>query len=133
VNLAISLNATTDKIRDMLMPVNKTYPVKSLMDACRRFPLEPRRRITFEYVMLGGINDSAGDAKRLITLLKGIPSKVNLIPFNPYRGCEFRRPSDEKMLIFQKILLDAHITALIRKSKGQDILAACGQLKAGYG
>ena len=133
VNLAISLNATTDKVRDRLMPVNKTYPIRSLLDACRRFPLEPRRRITFEYVMLSGINDSAADAKRLITLLRGIPCKVNLIPFNPYRGCEFGRPSDETVLTFQKILLDAHMTALIRKSKGQDILAACGQLKAGYG
>lgn len=132
VNLAISLNATTDKARDMLMPINNTYPLKSLIDACRRFPLEPRRRITFEYVMLNGINDSTADAKRLMTLLKGIPSKVNLIPFNPYHGCGFRRPSDETVHTFQKILLDAHITALIRKSKGQDILAACGQLKAGY-
>jgi len=133
INLAISLNATTDKVRDMLMPVNKTYPLRSLIDACRRFPLEPRRRITFEYVMLNGINDSTADARRLITLLKGIPSKVNLIPFNSYRGCGFGRPSDETVLTFQKILLDAHMTALIRKSKGQDILAACGQLKAGYG
>jgi 23S rRNA (adenine2503-C2)-methyltransferase len=133
VNLAISLNATTDKVRSMLMPVNTTYPLKSLIDACRRFPLEPRRRITFEYVMLSGINDSTADAKRLITLLKGIPSKVNLIPFNPYRGCEFGRPTDEKVLMFQKVLLDGRMTALIRKSKGQDILAACGQLKAGYG
>ena len=132
VNLAISLNAPTDKVRDMLMPINKTYPLKSLIDACRRFPLEPRRRITFEYVMLNGINDSTADARRLITLLKGIPSKVNLIPFNPYRGCVFGRPSDETVFTFQKILLDAHMTALIRKSKGQDILGACGQLKAGY-
>lgn len=132
VNLAISLNATTDKVRSMLMPVNNTYPLKSLIDACRRFPLEPRRRITFEYVMLQGINDSPADARRLITLLRGIPCKVNLIPFNPYRGCEFGRPSEEKVLMFQKILADAHVTALMRKSKGQDILAACGQLKAGY-
>ncbi|HXX80978.1 MAG TPA: 23S rRNA (adenine(2503)-C(2))-methyltransferase RlmN [Thermodesulfovibrionales bacterium] len=132
VNLAISLNATTDRVRDMLMPINKIYPLKSLIDACRIFPLEPRRRITFEYVMLNGINDSAADARRLITLLTGIPSKVNLIPFNPYEGCGFRRPSDETVLTFQKILLDARMTTLIRKSKGQDILAACGQLKAGY-
>jgi len=83
--------------------------------------------------MLSGINDSTTDAKRLITLLKGIPCKVNLIPFNPYHGGDFGRPSDKKVLMFQQILLDAHITALIRKSKGQDILAACGQLKAGYG
>jgi len=133
VNLAISLNATTDKVRNRLMPINTQYPIASLLDACRRFPLEPRRRITFEYVMLSGINDSTTDAKRLITLLKGIPCKVNLIPFNPYHGGDFGRPSDKKVLMFQQILLDAHITALIRKSKGQDILAACGQLKAGYG
>ena len=133
VNLAISLNATTDKVRNRLMPISTQYPIASLLDACRRFPLEPRRRITFEYVMLSGINDSTADAKRLITLLKGIPCKVNLIPFNPYHGGDFGRPSDKKVLMFQQILLDAHITALIRKSKGQDILAACGQLKAGYG
>ncbi|HXX53425.1 MAG TPA: hypothetical protein VEI28_02515, partial [Thermodesulfovibrionales bacterium] len=132
VNLAISLNATTDKVRSTLMPVNRMFPLKSLMEACRRFPLEPRRRITFEYVMLSGINDSLADAKRLAALLKGIPSKVNLIPFNPYRGCGFSRPPDETVLAFQRILLDAHVTTLIRKSKGQDILAACGQLKARY-
>ncbi len=132
VNLAISLNATTDEVRNMLMPVNKKYPLKSLLDACRRFPLEPRRRITFEYVMLAGVNDTTEDARRLIRLLRGIPSKVNLIPFNPYKGSSFERPSDETVLRFQKILLDGNVTALIRKSKGQDILAACGQLKAGY-
>lgn len=130
VNLAISLNATTDDVRDYLMPINKTYPIKELLNACRRFPLPQRRRITFEYVMLKGINDSMDDAKRLISLLRGIPSKVNLIPFNPYEGSEFKRPDDEDVLNFQKVLLKANITALIRKSKGQDILAACGQLKA---
>lgn len=132
VNLAISLNATTDEVRSRLMPVNKKYPLKTLLDACRRFPLEPRRRITFEYVMLAGINDTTDDAGRLIKLLQGIPCKVNLIPFNPYEGSEYRRPDDERVLQFQKILLSGNITALIRKSKGQDILAACGQLKAGY-
>ncbi len=132
VNLAISLNATTDKVRDRVMPVNKKYPLKVLLDACRRFPLEPRRRITFEYVMLGGVNDSEDDAKRLIKLLKGIPCKVNLIPFNPFEGCDFKRSLDEAVARFQEILLNGDITALIRKSKGQDILAACGQLKAGY-
>lgn len=132
VNLAVSLNATTDEVRNRLMPINKKYPIKSLLDACRRFPLEPRRRITFEYVMLAGINDTTDDARRLIKLLKGIPCKVNIIPFNPYEGSEYRRPEDETVLQFQKILLDGNITALIRKSKGEDILAACGQLKAGY-
>jgi 23S rRNA (adenine2503-C2)-methyltransferase len=132
VNLAISLNATTDKVRDYIMPVNKIYPLKKLLDACREFPIPPRRRITFEYVMLKGINDTPEDAKRLVNLLKGIPSKVNLIPFNPFEGCEFQRPDDETVLRFQQILADSNMTALIRKSKGQDILAACGQLKAKY-
>jgi len=132
VNLAISLNATTDTVRDYIMPVNKTYPLKVLMEACRKFPLSAKRRITFEYVMLKGVNDSDGDAKRLVKLLKGIPSKVNLIPFNPYEGSEFDRPYDERVIRFQNILIGGHLTAIIRKSKGQDILAACGQLKAKY-
>jgi 23S rRNA (adenine2503-C2)-methyltransferase len=132
VNLAISLNATTDAVRDYIMPINKTYPLKILLDACRKFPLPPRRRITFEYVMLKDVNDTPEDAKRLINLLKGIPSKVNLIPFNPYEGSEFERPDDARVLSLQNILLKGNITALIRKSKGQDILAACGQLKAKY-
>lgn len=132
VNLAISLNATTDKVRNKVMPINRKYPLKTLLSACRKFPLDPRRRITFEYVMLGGVNDSGDDAKRLVKLLKGIPSKVNLIPFNPFGGCDFKRPSDADVLAFQEILLNGNMTALIRKSKGQDILAACGQLKAGY-
>ncbi|MCE5312090.1 MAG: 23S rRNA (adenine(2503)-C(2))-methyltransferase RlmN, partial [Nitrospiraceae bacterium] len=132
VNLAISLNATTDQVRDRVMPVNKTYPIKSLLDACRRFPLPPRRRITFEYVMLRGVNDSDADAARLIRLLRGIPSKVNLIPFNEFAGSEFRRPDDVRVQAFQEILTSSGMTAIIRKSKGQDILAACGQLKAKY-
>ncbi|MCL4457254.1 MAG: 23S rRNA (adenine(2503)-C(2))-methyltransferase RlmN [Nitrospirae bacterium] len=132
VNLAISLNATTDEVRDYIMPVNKTYPLKVLLEACRKFPLPTRRRITFEYVMLKGMNDTPEDAKRLVKLLKGIPSKVNLIPFNPYEGSEFKRPDDESVLRFQNILIEGQLTALIRKSKGQDISAACGQLKAKY-
>lgn len=132
INLAISLNAATDEVRSRIMPVNKKYPLKSLLDACRRFPLEPKRRITFEYVMIAGVNDSLDDAGRIVRLLRGIPSKVNLIPFNPYEGSEFASPSDEVVLGFQKILSDGKLTALIRKSKGRDIRAACGQLKAGY-
>lgn len=132
VNLAISLNATTDAVRDYIMPINKTYPIKQLLDACRKFPLPPRRRITFEYVMLKNINDTTEDAKRLINLLQGIPAKVNLIPFNPYEGSEFERSDDARVLSFQNILLKGHVTALIRKSKGQDIMAACGQLGAKY-
>lgn len=133
VNLAISINATTDEVRDYLMPVNKTYPIKDLLNACRRFPLQKGRRITFEYVLIKGINDSPEDARRLVKLLKGIPSKVNLIPFNPFPGAEFERPTDEAVKEFQEILLSHYLTAIIRKSKGQDIEAACGQLRAGYG
>lgn len=132
VNLAISLNATVDKVRDIIMPVNKTYPIKSLLEACRKFPLSPSRRITFEYVMLKGINDSTADAKRLVKLLHGIPSKINLIPFNAYSDCEYDRPDDTSVLRFQDILAKANMTVIIRKSKGQEILAACGQLKANY-
>jgi 23S rRNA (adenine2503-C2)-methyltransferase len=131
VNLAISLNATTDEVREHLMPITKKYPLKALIDACRRFPLPRRRRITFEYVLIKDVNDSPEDAKRLIRILKGVPSKINLIPFNPYEGTEFERPEDERILIFQEFLHKGDLTALIRKSKGQDISAACGQLKGG--
>lgn len=131
INLAISLNAATDEVRNKIMPVNKRYPLKALIKACSLFPLPPRRRITFEYVLLGGINDSREDALKLIKLLKGIKSKVNLIPYNSVSD-EFKRPSEDNILIFQEILLKAGVTAMIRKSKGADISAACGQLKASY-
>lgn len=132
VNLAVSLNAATDEVRNRLMSINKEYPISVLLDACRKIPLSPRDRITFEYVMIDGMNDSLSDAKRLVTLLRGISSKVNLIPFNPFAGSKFKRPSDERVLAFQEILVRGKIYTFIRKSKGQDILAACGQLKAGY-
>ncbi|HAM53591.1 MAG TPA: 23S rRNA (adenine(2503)-C(2))-methyltransferase RlmN [Nitrospiraceae bacterium] len=132
VNLAISLNAATDAVRDAIMPINKTYPLRALLAACRRFPLKHRRRITFEYVLLQGVNDSIEDAQRLLSLLRTIPSKVNLIPLNSCEGSAFRRPDDETVLRFQEVLLKGGLTAFIRKSKGQAILAACGQLKAGY-
>ncbi len=130
VNLAVSLNATTDKTRDDIMPVNRKYPLKQLLDACRAYPLSPRRRITFEYVLLSGVNDSVADAARLVKLVHGIRCKINLIPFNPHAGADLRRPSVERVLAFQKVLTDHHLTALIRESRGQDILAACGQLMA---
>lgn len=133
VNLAVSLNATTDKTRNLIMPVNKKYPIKELMDACRAYPLSPRRRITFEYVLLDGFNDSRDDALRLIKLLRGIKSKVNLIPYNPGDSSgEFKCPPESRLLEFQTILNRAGITAKIRKSMGADIAAACGQLKASY-
>jgi len=132
INLAISLNATTDEVRNEIMPVNKRYPIKSLIDACKKYPLQPGRRITFEYVMINGKNDSHEDAYRLVKLLSGIRCKVNLIPTNPYPGCELKRSPDEKIIAFQKILLKNNLRAFIRESRGQDILAACGQLRAGY-
>lgn len=132
VNLAVSLNATTDEVRSRIMPVNRSYQLNALLQACRKFPLPSRRRITFEYVLLKGVNDTPDDAKRLAGLLRGIPSKVNLIPFNPYEGSAFRRPEDKRVADFQDVLSDFKQTALIRKSKGADILAACGQLKAKY-
>jgi 23S rRNA (adenine2503-C2)-methyltransferase len=134
VNLAVSLNATTDSIRNKIMPINRKYPLKELLKACKRFPLEPRRRITFEYVLIEGVNDSRKDAFRLVQLLKGIKSKVNLIPINAVslQGKKLKAPSEDTILDFQRIVHNAGITALIRKSKGSDISAACGQLKAGY-
>ncbi|MBI5025307.1 MAG: 23S rRNA (adenine(2503)-C(2))-methyltransferase RlmN [Nitrospirae bacterium] len=133
VNLAVSLNATTDKIRDSIMPINRIYPIKKLLDACRNFPLQPGRIITFEYVLIDNINDTVEDAIRLAKLLKGMRCKINLIPFNPVPDCvSGRRPSDEKVLNFQKILIDKNMTVIIRKSKGADIGAACGQLEASY-
>lgn len=129
VNLAVSLNATTDETRNRIMPVNRRYPIRELLAACRRFPLAERRRITFEYVMLNDVNDSGADALRLAKLLKGIRCKVNLIPFNPFPGSEFRRPGDQAVRRFQKTLLDHHYTAPVRESRGRDISAACGQLR----
>jgi 23S rRNA (adenine2503-C2)-methyltransferase len=134
VNLAISLNATTDRIRNEIMPVNRKYSLKELMNACKRFPLEPRRKITFEYVLIDTVNDSQEDAFRLVQLLKGIKSKVNLIPINAisFQGKRLKAPSEGTILTFQRIVCNAGMAALIRKSKGSDISAACGQLKATY-
>jgi 23S rRNA (adenine2503-C2)-methyltransferase len=129
VNLAVSLNATTDEVRNRIMPVNKCYPIKELLAACRRFPLDDRRRITFEYVMLRDVNDSEADALRLAKLLRGIKCKVNLIPFNPFPGSEFKRPDAATVQRFKKILVGHHYTALVRESRGRDISAACGQLR----
>ncbi|HKJ04910.1 MAG TPA: 23S rRNA (adenine(2503)-C(2))-methyltransferase RlmN [Geopsychrobacteraceae bacterium] len=129
VGLAVSLNATTDQLRDQLMPINRKYPLAELMEACRNLPLEPRQRITFEYILIGGVNDSRTDAKRLVKLLHGIRAKVNLIPYNEHVGSEFNQPSSEVIEEFQRYLLDRQIVAIRRASKGQDISAACGQLK----
>lgn len=130
VNLAVSLNATDNPTRDWLMPVNKTYPLEKLMQACREYPLKPRKRITFEYILIRGINDTEQDARRLVHLLSTLKSKINLIPFNEHEGSDFKRPGEDTILRFQNILLKKHFTVMIRRSKGEDISAACGQLKA---
>jgi 23S rRNA (adenine2503-C2)-methyltransferase len=126
--LAISLNATEEKTRSRLMPINRRYPLKKLLEVCKRFPLKPRARITFEYVMIKDINDSSQDARRLLKMLNGIPSKVNLIPVNEAPDILFKRPSDEKVRTFQGILMAGGLTAIVRASKGAAISAACGQL-----
>jgi 23S rRNA (adenine2503-C2)-methyltransferase len=128
-SLAISLNASDEETRSHLMPVNRRYPLKRLLEVCRHFPLRPRTRITFEYVLVGGINDTPQDARRLVRLLRGIPSKINLIPLNEASGIPFKRPSDEKVREFQEILMKGGFTAIVRASKGAEISAACGQLQ----
>ena len=128
VNLAVSLNATTDETRSRIMPINRKYPIDELMSALRKFPMPKTRNMTIEYVLIKGLNDSRDDATRLAALLRGIPNKVNIIPMNDSDGCEFTRPSEERVNDFQKWLTDDGVTALVRKSKGQDILASCGQL-----
>jgi 23S rRNA (adenine2503-C2)-methyltransferase len=127
-NLAISLHSTTEDQRDALVPVNRKYGLQDLVDACRKFPLKRRRRITFEYVLLAGVNDTPADARRLVKLLHGIKAKVNLIPLNEAAGIPFDRPSDERVSAFAKALADRGLTVSVRKSRGRDIRAACGQL-----
>ena len=129
-NLAVSLNATDDKTRSMLMPINNRYPLKQLLDACAAYKMKPRNKITFEYILIDKINDTKEDALRLCKLLAPIKAKVNLIPFNEHAESSFKKPSKESISNFLQILLDAKFTAIIRKSKGEDISAACGQLKA---
>ncbi len=127
-NLAISLHATTDEQRTALVPPNRKYPLAQILDACRRFPLKKRSRITFEYVMLDRVNDTPEDARRLAGLLAGIKAKVNLIPLNPAPGIPYERPADERVDRFAQVLADRHLTVSVRKSRGRDIRAACGQL-----
>ena len=130
--LAVSLNAADDDTRSFLMPINKSHPLKEVLEICRKFRLRPRERIIFEYVLIDGINDSPQDALCLVHLLKGIPCKVNLIPFNESPEQEFARPNEKKILGFQMALLDRSIACIIRKSRGGDISAACGQLKGTF-
>jgi len=130
VGLAISLHAVNDELRDYLVPINKKYPLKELLAACRRYPTNGGRRITFEYVMLKGINDSPADARKLVQLIKGIPAKLNLIPFNPWPGVEFECSDDKAINKFAAIVNDAGYSSPVRVPRGRDIMAACGQLKS---
>jgi 23S rRNA (adenine2503-C2)-methyltransferase len=127
-NLAISLHAPTDAIRGELVPLTRKYGVADIIAACRRFPLKRRSRITFEYVLLAGVNDAPDDARRLAKLLTGVRSKINLIPLNAAPGIPYERPSDQAVDRFASILADHHLTVSVRKSRGRDIRAACGQL-----
>jgi 23S rRNA (adenine2503-C2)-methyltransferase len=127
-NLAISLHATTEAQRDLLVPINRKYSIEELLNTCRRFPLKRRERITFEYVMLKDVNDTPEDARRLVRLLAGIKGKVNLLPLNEAAGIPFERPSDAAVNRFARILSERGVTVSVRKSRGRDIRAACGQL-----
>jgi 23S rRNA (adenine2503-C2)-methyltransferase len=133
VNVAVSLHAATDEVRARLMPVNRSWNLAALMAAVRRYPLAPRQRVFFEYVMLEGVNDGVDDARALVRLLAGVKAKVNLIPFNDWEGAGFRRPPLPRILAFQRALLDAGLTTTVRWSKGEDIGAACGQLREPVG
>lgn len=128
VNLAVSLNAPDDERRSILMPVNRRYPLAVLLKACREYPMPGRRMLTFEYILIRGFNDAPEDAEKLARLLRDLRCKVNLIGFNEFPGSPYRRPDDETIRTFQQILLDRGYTAIVRASRGRDILAACGQL-----
>ena len=131
VNLAVSLHAVTDEIRNKLVPINKKYPIKSLLDACRTYPgVNNARRITFEYVMLKDVNDSLDDARALVKLIEDIPAKINLIPFNPWPGVEYECSDDGTIEKFAQVVLKAGYASPVRTPRGRDILAACGQLKS---
>ncbi len=132
-NLAISLHAVDDATRNKLMPVNERYSLDELLKACKDFPMPKRRRIMFEYILLDGINDSDREARLLAKKLRGIPCKINLLPYNECDALPYRSPSRERMLAFQKILMDAHYSVFIRSSRGSDISAACGQLASQQG
>jgi 23S rRNA (adenine2503-C2)-methyltransferase len=130
VKLAVSLHAVTDELRDVIVPLNKKYPIEELLAACREYPGSSQaRRITFEYVMLKGVNDSPAEARQLVKLLSGIPAKVNLIPFNPWPGAPFECSTPEAISAFAEVLTKAGFIAPVRTPRGQDIMAACGQLR----
>ncbi len=128
INLAVSLHAANNEVRSSLMPVNKKFPLNSLIEACKKFPVKNRQRITFEYILINNVNDSINDAKNLLKILSNVKGKVNLIKFNPFPGCKYTPSTNENIKKFQEYLNKKGLTAILRKSKGEDILAACGQL-----
>jgi 23S rRNA (adenine2503-C2)-methyltransferase len=128
-NLAISLHGTTDEQRGKIMPVNRKYPLAVLMETCRNLKFKGQRRVTFEYILIKDFNDSDEDARRLVKLVSGLPCKINLLAYNENPYIDLKRPSEERVLAFQNILLEKHLTATYRRSRGRDIAAACGQLK----
>ena len=130
VRLAVSLHATTDELRDRLVPLNRRFPLATLLQACRDYPLPPRDRLSFEYTLMRDVNDTDADARRLVRLLHGLRAKVNLIPLNEHPGTEFQRPRTERVEAFAERLAAAGLTVSVRRSRGDDILAACGQLGA---
>jgi 23S rRNA (adenine2503-C2)-methyltransferase len=132
VNLTVSLTATTNRVRDEIMPINRRYPLEQLLDTCRTLPIAPRKRLTFAYTMLDGVNDSDDDARRLVKLLHGMRAKVNLIPFNVFPGAPFLSTPRPRIERFRQLLLDKGIHATIRESRGQDVQGACGQLAARF-
>jgi 23S rRNA (adenine2503-C2)-methyltransferase len=130
VNLAVSLHAVRDELRDELVPLNRKYPIAELIAACRRYPgASNSRRITFEYIMLRGVNDTEADARELVRLIAGIPAKVNLIPFNPWPGSAFQPSTRATIDRFAQVVMDAGFASPVRRPRGSDILAACGQLR----
>lgn len=132
VNLTVSLTATTNRLRDDIMPINRRYPLEQLLDTCRTLPIAPRKRVTFAYTLLKDVNDGEEDARRLVRLLHGIRAKVNLIPFNPFPGASFTPTPRAQMSHFRQLLLDKGVHATIRESRGQDVQGACGQLAARF-
>ena len=129
-SLAVSLNATTDEVRDRIMPVNRVYPLERLLQAIRYYCESSGKTVTIEYVLFGGVNDDPADARRLVELLDGLPCMVNLLLFNPFPGSDLLRPGEERLRVFRDMLVSAGIIAVVRKSRGRDISAACGQLRA---
>jgi len=130
VSLAVSLNATTDQVRDTMMPVNKTYPIAQLMQSVRYYSERTGRTVTIEYVLFKGINDSDDDVKRLMELLQGLPCMINILLFNPFPGSSYDRPDEQRAFVFRDILVNNGFVAVVRNSRGRDIQAACGQLRA---